>query len=357
MKKVIHLMPYDGIGGVERAAATAEGQCLDGLILERMFVFEDVFDRSRRRATFDPRALWTAAGRLTRSDPSLVILSLWRAVLVGGLARLRGCRAPFVLFLHNARDAHAFDRHVTRAAARRVSAIWADSAATLAERLPNPPRVPTRVISYLLEHAEPVRGAFPDPKPDFVFWGRITWQKDPLRMLRVFARIHAARPDASLTVIGPDGGLEDALRKEIRTRGLTEAVTLTGPLPREGIAPLAARASFYLQTSRYEGMALSVMEAMQAGLIPVVTPVGEIARYSDDGRNAIWIHDDDGSDDQAVTRILNMLDAPDTWREHQAAATQALSDRPLYAEDLMAAATDTMSTCGGATGQGQPTTE
>jgi glycosyltransferase involved in cell wall biosynthesis len=342
MRRVVHLMPYDGIGGVERAAATAQGARHGDLVLERMFVFEDVLDRSKRGATFDPRAFWAAAGRLVRSEPDLVILSLWRSVIVGGLAWLQGCRAPMVLFLHNARDAHALDRIVTRAAARQVSAIWADSATTLAERLPNPPRVPARVISYMLDRPRPVRGEWPDPTPDLIFWGRLAAQKDPLRMLSLFARLHASHPEATLTVIGPDGGLEDVLRKEIARGGLERAVTLAGPLPREHIASLAARASFYLQTSRHEGMGLSVIEAMQAGLVPVVTPVGEIAHYTVDGHNALWIGSTPDDDARVVARIEAALDAPGTWRKFRAAATRTLVAQPLYAADVMAAAAETL---------------
>lgn len=336
MRKVVHIIPYDGIGGVERAAATAEGARRGDLVLERMFVFEDVVDRSGRGATFDPRTFWMATGRLIRTQPDLVILSLWRAVIVGGLARLRGCRAPMVLFLHNARDAHVLDKFVTRLALRWVNAVWADSSITLSERLPNPPLMPKRVISYLLDRHEPVRNAQPDPKPDMIFWGRLTSQKDPLRMLALFALLHALRPEATLTVIGPDGGLEASLRAEIVRRGLKQAVTLTGPLPPKEIVPLAARASFYLQTSRYEGMALSVMEAMQAGLVPVVVPVGEISRYTADGRNAIWIGGTPSVDDHlAVMRIQEALDQPAIWRELRAEAIGSSAHQPLYSDDLI----------------------
>lgn len=341
MRQVIHLMPYDGIGGVEQAAATAEGARRGDLVLARMFVFERVRDRSGRWATFDPRILWAAAGRLTRAAPDLVILSLWRSILVGGLARLRGCRAPMVLFLHNVRDAHAVDRIVTRVAARRVAAVWADSAASLQQRLPRPPSVPTRVISYQLCRAELTCDVDSNPEPRLIFWGRLAAQKDPLRMLAIFAELHALRPDAKLTVIGPDGGEEAALRIEIARRGLEHAVTLTGPLPREQIATTAAYASFYLQTSRYEGMALSVMEAMQMGLVPVVTPVGEIVRYSVDGQSAIWIPVD-GDARTTVARIAALLDEPDAWRSMRSAALVALGDRPLYAQDVMAAADEVL---------------
>lgn len=343
MRRVIHLMPYDGIGGVERAAATAEGACHSDIILERMFVFEKVRDRSGRGATFNPCTLWQAAGRLARAAPALIILSLWRSVIVGGLARLRGCRAPMVLFLHNARDAHKLDQIVTRVAARRVVAIWADSAKSLEERLSDRPDRPTRIISYLLDRPAAVRGPQPEPKPNLIFWGRLAAQKDPLRMLAIFALLHAERPDATLTVIGPNGGLEASLRADIARRGLQDSVTLTGPLPRESIGPLAAQASFYLQTSRHEGMALSVVEAMQAGLVPVITPVGEIARYTRDGHNAIWIAREGAhANADAAARIRALLDVPDAWRALRASATCALNDYPLYAEDVMAAASETL---------------
>lgn len=349
MRRLIHLIPYDGIGGVEIAAATAEGARRDDFVMERMFIFEDVQDRSGRLGTFDPLTLWTAAGRLKKAQPTLVILSLWRSVLVGGLARLRGCRAPMVLFLHNARDAHGVDRFVTRIAARWVSAIWADSTTTLEQRLPRLDGRPTRVISYTLDRPDPVRAKWPDPTPDLIFWGRITAQKDPIRMLTLFEHVHAARPDATLTIIGPDGGLETALRAEIARRGLNKAVTLTGPLPRDTIRTLAAQASFYLQTSRYEGMALSVIEAMQAGLVPVVTPVGEIARYTTERQNALWVtlsNDTLGgpTDKNIAARIIELIDAPEDWRKLRLAATRALFERPLYAEDVMAAAIETTGT-------------
>uniref|UniRef100_UPI0029059440 glycosyltransferase family 4 protein n=1 Tax=Roseobacter sp. HKCCA0434 TaxID=3079297 RepID=UPI0029059440 len=218
---------------------------------------------------------------------------------------------------------------------------------TLRARLDLPPGVPTRIVSYLTERWPVAREAQPDPAPHLVFWGRLAAQKNPLRLIAIFVRVHARRPDARLTVIGPDGGLEGALRAEIARRGLEDAVTLTGPLGREGILEHAARASFQLQTSRYEGMALSVMEAMQMGLVPVVTPVGEIARYTHDGRDAVWIDAPEGgdadaeqADDRAAARILDLIEAPADWRRLREEALTRWTGAPLYAEDILAAIRD-----------------
>ena len=149
-------------------------------------------------------------------------------------------------------------------------------------------------------------------------------------------------------LIGPDGGLHDEVRADIAARGLDHAITLTGPLTSAEIASHAARASFYVQTSHYEGMALSVMEAMQAGLVPVITPAGEIARYTTDGENAVWIPPEASPDDDLATveRILDLIAHPDTWREIRAQGTARLDDMPLYTDDIMAAAADVLNVDG-----------
>jgi len=336
--KVIHLIPYDGIGGVEKAAASSEGAGNDRLRLERLFIFENVYDRTGRLETFNPLAVWSAARRLVRKKPDLVVASLWRSLITMGLARLQGCRAPMVLFLHNARDAHWLDRLITRFAVSRAIAVWADSSTTLEERLEFPINAPTRVISYLVAHRKPVRGEYPDPSPNFIFWGRLAKQKDPLRAVRLFAAIHSDFPNASFSMIGPDGGLQAELEAEIDRRGLGGAVKLLGPMNRLEIEQVAAKSSFYLQTSLREGMAMSVVEAMQAGLVPVVAPVGEIKRYTVNGSTALWVDVDPQEETRILNEIRNLIEMPWRWRTMRANALEHWSKQPTYVDNVLAAA-------------------
>tara|TARA_R110002074_G_scaffold57511_1_gene141500 strand:+ start:356 stop:658 length:303 start_codon:yes stop_codon:yes gene_type:complete len=86
-------------------------------------------------------------------------------------------------------------------------------------------------------------------------------------------------------------------------------------------------------------MALSVVEAMQAGLVPIVTPVGEIERYTRDGINAVWIAlDGPRANVDAAERINVLLNAPDAWQALRTSAVCALNDRPIYSEDIITAA-------------------
>ena len=63
----------------------------------------------------------------------------------------------------------------------------------------------------------------------------------------------------------------------------------------------ALNSKFFINTSSHEGMAIAVTEAMQLGLVPIVTPVGEIANYCIDGLNSIYYQD------SAYEKVLNAI--------------------------------------------------
>lgn len=90
---------------------------------------------------------------------------------------------------------------------------------------------------------------------------------------------------------------------------------------------------FYLQTSDLEGMAMSVLEAMQLGLVPVVTPVGEIASYCRHQENSLLIT----SDRQAVDDILGLLNNSRMYEQLRERAIATWTDKPLYSESVVQA--------------------
>lgn len=343
MRKIIHLIPYDGIGGVEAAARSMADTRAGDLVFTVRFLFPTVTAREQRGATFNPLRLVTEAFAVAGAAPDLLVVSLWRSAIVGILVRLLNPRVRLVTFVHNSRDAHAADRIVTRLAIRLSQAVWTDSAASVERRFARPPGRPVTTISYLAQHLEPLPAPAPDaaPAPVFAFWGRLSAQKNVGRALAFFARIHAARPDARFLVIGPDGGEEAMLRDRARDLGVETAVSFAGPLPFEAIRPLLEQtgARFCLQTSRYEGMAMSVTEAMQLGLVPVVSPVGEIASYCRDGENAVLLPEaEDGDDTPAAATVLSLLDDPARYAALRDAGVARWRDQPLYRDSVLAAA-------------------
>jgi glycosyltransferase involved in cell wall biosynthesis len=333
MPKAIHLIPYDGIGGVEVAAKAMADLNEPDFEFEVQYLFPDVKDRSARWATFNPLRFIAAARALWRQAPDVLIVSLWRCAIVGVIVRLLNRRTRLVVFLHNSADAHFVDWLCTRTALYLADAVWSDSKATANGRLPSSLRHQSITISYLVNRLSPLQFDVA-PGPVFAFWGRLSPQKQLDRALRLFALIRMALPDARFRIIGPDGGELEALRSLADQLAIAAAVEFIGPLPFGEIPARVAGASFFLQTSLYEGMCLSVTEAMQLGLVPVVTPVGEVGRYCVDGVNALVINEDEGA---VVSEVVRLLGDVEAFRRVQRAAVETWSQQLRYKDSVLAA--------------------
>ncbi len=237
-----------------------------------------------------------------------------------------------VVFLHLAHSVHFVDKAANWVAMFLSDAIWADSSVSLQRRVPRWLQKKGRVVSFLLD-----RRSLPgqrDPTPEFIFWGRLNAQKGLDRALDLVAAVKRHRQDVRFTIIGPHGGVEDQLLAQVAELGLRDHVVFKGSMRHDDIAGAANHASFYLQTSLHEGMAMSVVEAMQIGLVPVVTPVGEIANYCHDQKNAVLVHEDDA----AVTAVLDLLWDPDRYKQMSCAAAKSWQAKPLYRDDFLEAA-------------------
>lgn len=331
MKKVIHLIPYDGTGGVEIAARSMQHvKCAD-LDFSVQSIYPHVPGYEERHVTFGIRPLLEAFSRTRRQRPEVLIVSLWRACIVGALVKMARPRLRLVLMLHSTRDAHWLDRLFTRATGFLAQEWWGDSAATVDERLRGSPRKTKRVISFVTRRLEPAQGH--SLSPTFIFWGRISAIKGIDRAIRIFSRIRLSHPGARFVIIGPDGGALAELQALVQASGLQESVLFKGEMDMAQICEQAASACFYLQASKYEGMAMSVVEAMQLGLVPVVTPVGEIRNYCRAGHNAILIH----SDDAVVDEILGVLADAKQYSVLRQRAVATWHDQPLYADSMLQA--------------------
>ena len=168
MHQVIHLLPYDGIGGAEAAARSMLRTPWKGLDFRLWYIFPSVESPVRRGATFNPLAFVRAALGVTRERPDLLILSLWRSCVVGILAKAFRPRTRMVVVIHNSVDAHPADWLFTRIAMRLATEVWSDSQASLALRFRRMPKAPVHVLPFLTEHLEPAHspgGKPPSPPP------------------------------------------------------------------------------------------------------------------------------------------------------------------------------------------------
>jgi glycosyltransferase involved in cell wall biosynthesis len=101
---------------------------------------------------------------------------------------------------------------------------------------------------------------------DIAFLGRLEPQKNPLIIAEILAALRPLRP--TMCIVG-GGSLEQELRHRIASLGLSGQVTWCGPLEHQQALAQVARARVLLLPSAWEGMPISLIEAMHLGL-PVV---------------------------------------------------------------------------------------
>ncbi len=104
------------------------------------------------------------------------------------------------------------------------------------------------------------------PGFDIAFLGRLHHQKNPLILPEILAALRPACP--TLCVIGT-GEYETELRRRLGEAGLTDQVTFCGARPHAEALDILSSARVMLLPSRWEGLPISVVEAMHRA-IPVV---------------------------------------------------------------------------------------
>jgi len=264
--------------------------------------------------------------------PSILVVSLWRAYAVGLVYKLLRPNTKLVLFLHLPAHVHLLDHIFTRLTAHFAAKVWADSHQTLCQRVPNLLGSRGRVISFITARISPVTSPT-SARPVFIYWGRIQRQKGLKHAVNLFARVCEHRPDALFVIIGPDCGELSSLQQQVADLDLSDNVQFRGAMDFHTICSEAQYASFYLQTSILEGMSMSVVEAMQLGLVPVVSPVGEIANYARNGINSLHVVDAERS----VSDILSVLSDNNIYKSLRAGAIDTWSSARLYKEDILEA--------------------
>jgi glycosyltransferase involved in cell wall biosynthesis len=109
-----------------------------------------------------------------------------------------------------------------------------------------------------------------DEQPVVVTVGRLTHMKAQWQLIDAVPDLVVRFPDLAVVLLG-DGPLRDALVERSSALGVAHAVRFPGHRPDARL--LLAAADVFVLPSRYEGMPLAALEAMEAGLPVVATRV------------------------------------------------------------------------------------
>lgn len=124
----------------------------------------------------------------------------------------------------------------------------------------------------------------------FVNVARLDAVKDQANLIRAFRllrdRVRSKAVDCRLIIVG-EGPRHAQLQQQIAELGLTDVAQLLGE--RHDVAELLTECDVFVLSSVAEGMPLTVLEAMAAGLPVVATKVGGIASLVEPGRTGTLI--------------------------------------------------------------------
>lgn len=125
-----------------------------------------------------------------------------------------------------------------------------------------------------------------------IYMGRVSYEKSIDQVIKAFKIINSARPETTLTIIGP-GPERKKLETLVKDLGLEKKVIFTGTLHGKEHLKALQNADMFLTASKTDNMPLAVIEAMSVGLPVIGVGALGIPEIVKDSQNGYIIPPDD----------------------------------------------------------------
>lgn len=156
-----------------------------------------------------------------------------------------------------------------------------------------------------------------------IYVGRVRMEKGLAELISALAQPQLKGRSWTLTVVG--AGETRALQEMIADCGLSSRVRFTGWLEPAAVQTELAGADVFVLPSHYEGMPLSILEALASGLAVIATAVGALPEVLDHDQTALLVPP---RDERALAQaIIRLVDEPDLRSRLGAAGLALHADR------------------------------
>ncbi len=313
--KILHLLSTNSFSGAEHVACL-----IMAMMKDRADVLYCSPDGSIRDAVSDRGLFFLPIGAITPREvrrvlrehkPDIIHAHDRRASIVAALV----CgKIKLISHIHsNAPDFRRFSlisAGYLIAAVRAKQILWVSESSREQYWFERFFRKKSTVLYNIIDMEEIshlVQGKEKTPAYDIVYVGRLTAQKDPMRLLSVIACVVEYRSNLRVALIG-DGDMLRQVQEEMAKRDLSEHIDLLGFTKK----PLnyVQNASVMLMTSRFEGTPMSALEALAVGTPVFSTPTDGLCELIRSGENG-FLSDDD---DCLAKQITQTLDFPEQRR-------------------------------------------
>lgn len=165
---------------------------------------------------------------------------------------------------------------------------------------------------------------------DMIYVGRLTFQKDPQRLMRLCARLKESKPDLKVAIVGT-GELEEEVKALCEELKIQDAVNFLG-FQTNPIKMIHDSKAMIL-TSRWEGTPMCALEAMALGTPVVSTPSDGMTDLLDDGVNG-YLTDDDEVMARKLLHIMEDLSHRAFLGENARKKFAEINDAPKYKQAI-----------------------
>jgi alpha-1,3-mannosyltransferase len=238
-------------------------------------------------------------------------------------------RCPLVLSTHGgffhtkfaSRIKQIYFNIITRFSARAYNQIVATSEndGQLFSRILRPPKL--EVIENGVNIEKYADQAAPDLTPTLIYFGRWSSNKGLLQSLDLFAHLHQQDNRWKLIIAGReyDHTCSD-LQDRINTLNLKAYVQLAANPSDEEIRQLLNQANYFLCLSQHEGFGIAPIEAMSAGLTPILSDIPPFRRLVEESGLGFLVPTDLNL---AINQLLQLHQQGQTaYRQRRLAAMQ-----------------------------------
>ena len=165
---------------------------------------------------------------------------------------------------------------------------------------------------------------------DMIYVGRLTFQKDPQRLMRLCARLKESKPDLKAAIVGT-GELEEEVKALCGELNLQDNVFFLG-FQTNPIKMIHDSKAMIL-TSRWEGTPMCALEAMALGTPVVSTPSDGMTDLLDDGVNG-YLTDDDAVMAEKLLAIMENPAHRNYLGENAKKKFAEINDAPKYRQAI-----------------------
>lgn len=166
----------------------------------------------------------------------------------------------------------------------------------------------------------------PAPGRTLLYFGRWSANKGLMETLDLLAALAAQDPDWRLLLAGRAYDIDEAgLRQVIAARCLQDRVRLHVSPSQQQLRELIRQAQFFVCLSRHEGFGIAAVEAMSAGLLPVLSDIPPFVRLHAGSGQGVLVDRTDAR--AAAARVQVLAVAADADFAQRRASAMAFATR------------------------------